>query len=207
MSFMILYSRIQWQKAHTFALLANSLTIGPPLCSSVSSTSVNGLALSRRFSSFWNRRVLCVLLCWMGEGAISTIRLISGDLMKLWQSRDFWRRWWSGGSGRTMRLLFQPHLTPSSSNLPQLQVQSFITRLCELPMRVCIKICLRNWASEASDGSSKQALSVGVKMADFRTREHQESLHYALYFSPFNFLKSIPTLGIPLKKLPNLNSK
>jgi hypothetical protein len=56
-------------------------------------------------------------------------------------------------------------------------------------------------------GSSKQALSVGVKMADFRTREHQESLHYAPYFSPFNFLKSIPTLGIPLKKLPNLNSK
>jgi hypothetical protein len=54
----------------TKALLQNSFTIGAPLCSNVSSTNVNGLAPSLRFNSFWKSRVLCVLLCCRGLGAI-----------------------------------------------------------------------------------------------------------------------------------------
>lgn len=40
------------RRLHTLALVINSCTIGLALCSSVSRTSVNGLALSLRLSNF-----------------------------------------------------------------------------------------------------------------------------------------------------------
>lgn len=57
-------------KWHTLALVMNSCIIGLALCSSVSSTNVNGLALSLRLSNFWNNKRLCERLCACAEGAI-----------------------------------------------------------------------------------------------------------------------------------------
>ncbi|KAI8625417.1 hypothetical protein F5Y19DRAFT_270210 [Xylariaceae sp. FL1651] len=47
----------------TLALLMNSRNTGFPLCSSVSSTNVNGLALSRKLSSFWSSSSACERAC------------------------------------------------------------------------------------------------------------------------------------------------
>lgn len=51
----------------------------------MSSSKVNGLAPSRRFSSFWNNSRLCVLRCDIADGAISvsmrsTVDFIDGIL-------------------------------------------------------------------------------------------------------------------------------
>lgn len=47
----------------TWALLINSRKMGFPLCSRVSRIRVNGLALSRRFSSFWSNSSACERAC------------------------------------------------------------------------------------------------------------------------------------------------
>lgn len=55
---------------HTLALAINSFMTGLPLCSRVSSTSVRGLALSRRLSSFWKSNRLCDRRWACAEGAM-----------------------------------------------------------------------------------------------------------------------------------------
>ncbi len=88
--------RIVNQTAHTFALFASSRTTGPPLCSKVSRTNVNGLAPSRKFNNFWKRRVLCVLLCCNGDGAILNYWII--DSLKGRSGKILRRRCFSFGA-------------------------------------------------------------------------------------------------------------
>lgn len=55
----IWYDRTGKEQLPTFALPTNSRMTSRALCSKVSRTNVNGLALSRRLSNFWRSKSAC----------------------------------------------------------------------------------------------------------------------------------------------------